>query len=224
MVSDEQLKAARASGPPEPPKWFNEPATPPQVKYIIGLIETRQVPERWLLRIQSLTEAGLSKGKAGQIIEALKPLPVKPGQDDRSKNNPRINDIPPGRYAVQTGDDENEIMFYRVMEATNKETGNKYKIIKVIGGPNEYLITGARALSAAKMIVRAGIGNSAALYGHKVGRCSQCHTRITNRVSRELGIGPVCIRRVYPDWETRVTSARQRLLVMGLDPDESVEA
>jgi hypothetical protein len=223
VVNDEQLKAARESGPSSPPRWFNEPATPPQVKYVTSLIETRQVPERWLLRIQSLAEAGLTKGKAGQIIEALKPLPLKPGQDDRNKNTPRVNDIPPGRYAVQTGD-ENDIMFYRVIEATNKETGNKYHIIKVLGGPQEYLITGARALSAAKMIVRAGIGNSAALYGHKIGRCSICHTRITNRVSRELGIGPVCGGRVFPDWDTRVTSARQRLLAMGLDPDESIDA
>jgi hypothetical protein len=114
-------------------------------------------------------------------------------------------------------------MFYRVVEATNKQTGNKYKIIKVLGGPSEYLITGARAVSAAKMIVRAGIGNAAVLYGRKIGRCSQCNTRITNRISRELGIGPICGGRVYDDWENRVNTVRLDLMRRGLDPQENVE-
>jgi len=214
MISDEQLKAARQEQ--DLPAWTQDAATPAQVGYIKGLIESRDIPESWLLRIKELVEAegGLKKGDAGKIIGALKDRPVKLGQDDRSKNKPTIMQIPPGRYAIQDGDDDNDISFYRV-----KELRNKSRIILRIVGPNEYML---KSNAPIKAIVRAGIGNAASLYGLKVGRCSQCNTRITNRLSRELGIGPVCGGRVYGDWQERVNRARNSLVERGLDPQEVV--
>lgn len=216
MVTDEQLKAARKVAPP----WVEEPATAPQQNYIKGLIESRDIPESWLLRIKELVAAdgGLKKGKAGEIIAELKKRPLKPMQDDRSKNKPTIMDVPPGRYCVQTGQDANDLSFYRVKE--NKE--QSFRFILQVAGPQEHILRGAAAKEAVKRIVRFGVGNAAVLYGRKVGRCSQCNTRITNRLSRELGIGPVCGGRVYGDWEERVNSALHSLQERGEDPRENV--
>lgn len=223
MVSDEQLKAARQPQEEPPPKWTTDPASERQVNYITGLVRSRQVSESWLVRIKELTERGLTKGDAGKIIQALKPLPVIVGKDDTAKNNPTIQDVPPGRYALQTGPDENDLSFYRVIERDDKEhTGRKYRIMVQIAGPNETMLKYGQANDIARKIIRAGLGDAAALYGHKVGRCAICHTRITNRVSRELGIGPVCGGRVYEDWEVRVDTAWNKLQMQGLDPRENV--
>lgn len=223
MVTDEQLKALRQA---TPPSWTENPATVPQLNYITGLVESRVVPAKWLLRIKELAEqpGGIKKGKAGEIIKALKSLPLQQGKDDRSQINPSITDIPPGRYCIQTGPDKNDLSFYHVKEVTSQQTGSKYNILIKIAGPNEYVLRGPQAKNIAKLIHRAGIGNAAALYGFKIGRCSICHTQITKRLSRELGIGPVCGGRVYDDWETRVANARTSLQARGLDPDEKVES
>jgi hypothetical protein len=217
VVSDEQLRLLRSEKPSdELPAWTKDPATPPQIGYIKGLVESRDIPESWLLRIKELTEAGLTKGDAGKIISALKGRPLLPGQDDRSKNNPTVEDIPPGRYAVPNEHSDNDIAFYRIRE--NKERKNKY-VVQIIG-PNETYL--GRAPDVVKKIVRYGIGNAAVLYGRTIGRCSQCNTRITNRISRELGIGPVCGGRVYDDWGSRVANAETALRLRGLDPRENV--
>lgn len=222
MISDDELKKLRKAPDPDAPAWTRDPATDKQLGYIKGLVEDRDIPETTLLGIKASLEEGLTKGRAGEIISELKNLPVKPNRDDRSKNDPKVQDIPPGRYAVQTGEHENDLTFYRVKR---KERGEvKEKVILIIAGPTEHFLGSysKQAKAAAKNIVRAGIGDSAVLYGRTIGRCSQCNTQITNRISRELGIGPICGGRVYDDWDSRVASVRESLLARGLDPTESV--
>lgn len=221
MVTDEQLMAARGQKPPEElPAWTQDPATDRQILYIKGLVESRDIPESWLAKIKDMVEAGLKKGDAGNIIKALKERPLKPDADNKSINKPTINDVPPGRYAVQTGQDANDINYYRVKEVGQD---SKYRIILQIAGPSEHLLKGQAAKDAIKRIIRFGIGDAAVLYGRTIGRCSQCNTRITNRISRELGIGPICGGRVYGEgWERRVNSARSALRERGLDPAENV--
>jgi hypothetical protein len=222
MINDDKLKALRQP----PPLWTTEAATPPQKNYIKGLIESRDVPEEWLLKIKGLEEAdgGLTKGDAGSIISALKGRPLKPLQDDRSKNRPTLKDLPLGRYAIHPEGDEEAISFYRVKDVRGgPEKRGGYRLMLRIAGPNEYPVRMNETKDLVKKIIRFGIGNAAALYGHKVGKCSKCHTRITHRISRRLGCGPVCGGHYYEDWEERVNSARTELLALGLDPDENVE-
>jgi hypothetical protein len=76
MINDEQLKAMREDQPP----WLKkqEGATGPQQKYMATLIESREVPEKWLLRIKELTESeALTKRKASDIITSLKGAAVQ---------------------------------------------------------------------------------------------------------------------------------------------------
>lgn len=217
MIKDEQLKEIR-----EAPTITQDPATEPQKRYITILVEDRQVPQIWLARIKSYVEKGLKKDQASNIIVALRSLPRDPTKDVRDKNKPTLDDIPIGRYAVQTGPHENDISFWRVKESTRRG-GHKHRILLAIGGPNEYVQHGPAMQTAIKNIHRFGIGNAASLYGKRIGRCSKCHTRITHRISRELGVGPICGGHYYEDWEERVNRARTTLQDLGLDPDEAIE-
>jgi hypothetical protein len=84
---------------------------------------------------------------------------------------------------------------------------------------------------AAKGIVQAILDanpfEAARTYGKQIGSCSnpKCGRRLTNRISRLLGIGPVCGGHMCsPDiWAGMKRRARQALLDAGLDPDADVE-
>jgi hypothetical protein len=221
MISDDELKKLRRLSPP--PAWTQDDATPPQVGYLKGLVESRQAPATLLREIKNAVEEGLKKGDAGKFISELKQLPLKKGQDDRSKNNPRILDIPPGRYAVP-GAEPNDIHFFRAKDVKGgPEKDGGYRIMLRIAGPNEHALAGQVSRDAVKAIIRFGLGNAAVLYGRTIGRCSQCNTQITNRLSRELGIGPICGGRVYGDWEERRNTAETAIRARGQDPRENVE-
>lgn len=223
MISDDRLRAMRQAPQDDGPIQ----ATDPQKRYIIALIEGREVPKAWLERIKEYESQphGILKGTASDIIVALKKLPYKQDKravaGDRTKNNPSHEDVPAGRYAIQTGDDENDLTFYRVKRPYKNRP--EVFFIDIIAGPNSHPQTFGRAQKILKDIYRLGAGDAAILYGQRIGRCSVCHTQITNRVSRELGIGPVCGGRFFPDWKERVNTARTSLIEQGLNPDENVE-
>jgi hypothetical protein len=219
MMNDEQLRALREP----PPTVQEEAASEPQLNYIRILVEDRMVPKHWLLQLQKYAEEGMTKPKAGEIIGKLKSLPRAPqAHDDREGSPTQVTpkSLPSGRYAVElkpVGDEDNDIAFYRVK--WNK-TETRYWVSQIVG-PNERPVEHPRNII--KQIIRQGVGNCAALYGFKIGKCSICHTRITNRLSRALGIGPICGGRVFEDWEERVNTTRQALIERGLDPTENIE-
>lgn len=222
MMNDEQLKALRASEPQ--PSWLNrsEMATEPQQGYIARLIERHAVPENWLLRIKELAESEqLTKRKASEIIRSLQALPYKPDY----KGKMTTAQIPPGYYAYPiegAKEGGNDIAFFRIWKPDIKASQFS---LWAIYGPNEERLQGRRAMQVLDKIWKYGLGESAVLYGKKTGRCSQCRRRLTNRVSRELSIGPVCGGRVYSeDWQERVNNAREAIVARGEDPDEKIES
>lgn len=221
MIDDDKLRALRQTKPIEIDK-----ATDAQKRYIAILIEDREVPRAWLERIKAYEEQehGILKGTASEIIGALKGRPKKPNpkaiQGDRDSLFPTHKDVPAGRYAIQTGDQENDLTFYYVKRPYIDRLHIFF--VEIIAGPNKYRQDHQRARAIIKDIYRAGAGEAAIRYGREVKRCSVCHTQITNRVSRELGIGPVCGGRFFPDWQERVNKVRSDLLASGLDPNENV--
>ena len=230
MLTDDQLKKLRERG--TGPAWVNrgDPATEPQRRYIAALIKERVIPETWLLRIKSLEESGdLTKQKASQIIGSLRVLDKKPNLDPRNEGRTLLKvgykDVPKGYYALPITPVEeggNDIVYYRVWKKTRDEVWGK---IYQIAGPNEHEVRGPAVDTVLKSIVRFGVGDSAVLYGQTVGRCSQCHLRLTKRISRKTAMGDICGGRVYGKevWAERVQIARDQLEEQGLDPDESVE-
>jgi len=214
-TSDEALRAMRDTVP----AWALEKASDKQVNYIRILIEDREVPQTWLDRIEELADKDeITKGKAGDIISKLKVLPKRTTRD-RSKKQPDFDDVPAGRYAVQIGDDENDLGFYRVWRAPD----NPF-IVRVYRqhSDDDHQLTTLEGRSILKRIYRMGAAESAMLYGHKIGRCSICNRTLTNRISRELGIGPICGGRLSDDWDMRVKQTRAGIVARGYDPNEEV--
>lgn len=214
-MTDDQLRAKRQP----PPAWVEESATPRQVNYIRVLVEDRVVPQMWLDRIGHLTEHKdeFTKGKAGEIIAALKPLPKRnPNEPDRA-GQVTSDSVPSGRYAIQTGPEENDLTFYRVW------WGDRGYAVYQLIGPDDIQLAKHHARDAIKNVLRSGPGEAAIRYGQAVGACSKCGRRLTNRLSRELAIGPVCGQRWFDDWDLRVFKTRMDLNKRGIDPDEKVE-
>lgn len=135
---------------------------------------------------------------------------------------PSSEQVPAGRYAVENTD--GELRFYRV--ARSKRSDRVW--LHVQHGPSESEVhfswAGYRAIL--ESIVEAGAREAAVRYGQEIGRCSSCGLRLTNALSRELGIGPVCGGRFYAEsseWTAVKRTAREALRARGIDPDSEVE-
>jgi hypothetical protein len=62
----------------------------------------------------------------------------------------------------------------------------------VIGGKPDTPVRGATRDAALSAIVEMGVEESRARYGQKVGRCGICNRHLTDKLSRDRGIGPDC--------------------------------
>jgi len=203
-------------------------ATEPQVKFIKDLLERKQTPNEetvdrlWkALRIwEDPEELGITKAKASEIIDYLKERPNKPGAkkgNGKFKAQAIAQDIPTGRYAVNN--EEGELRFYQLWRP--KDNPDVFRLY-VQHGPDSSPVFGTAMASILKKI--AVDPEAAAIrYGHEIGACSICGRRLTNRISRELGIGPVCGGRMREDFGSRVSAAREAIIARGEDPDEEIE-
>lgn len=165
-------------------------------------------------------EDGISLRRASEFIERLKALPAKQGaQASRASDKPSPELLPAGRYAVES--DEGELRFYHVWRGTrNPEIINVY----LQHGQDETQMPFKAALGICRKIVSDGPAQAAIRYGREIGECSICGRRLTNRVSRSLGIGPVCGGRFWTEeWKGIVAYARDQIREAGYDPNEDVE-
>lgn len=175
-----------------------------------------QHPEFW---VEETTR--LSKPKASRIIEKLLTL------SDRPKEQQGVPDImadrfsygiPAGRYAVEN--DADELRFYNVWISRDGKRLNVY----VAHGPDDSDLRFQKTIiGVLKKIKAYGIRRAAIRYGMEIGSCSNCGRRLTNRISRELGIGPVCGGRMFgDDFKTEVKEKRAEIRSRGLNPNEEL--
>jgi hypothetical protein len=127
-------------------------------------------------------------------------------------------EVPAGRYAVEA--DNGELRFYKKWVSRD----GKRHYIFVQHGQDESKLPLPAMVGVAKKILKAGVRECAIRYGLEIGACSNCGRRLTNRISRELGIGPVCGGRMWGDdgWKDEVKTKRQEILARGEDPDEEL--
>lgn len=229
----------------EPPAWARSKAdhgamaskiTPPQRKFLLDLIAKKNhgLSEGKLdqvlkaIRIsEDPEEFGLSKSKASELIEWFLSKPDRP-KDTTAQGWGHINgtplaELPAGRYALPksgTTEADNEIRFYQCWESRNKEAKRLY----VMFGPYESRLPSKAQQDIAAKILADGVRKCAIRYGLEIGECSNCGRRLTNRISRELGIGPVCGGRMFGEtWSAEVKQARAEIVARGDDPDEEME-
>jgi hypothetical protein len=165
-------------------------------------------------------EYGMSKSKASVLIEWFLKQPKKlmttPGRTTNAKGEVSLPDVPAGRYAVEANN--GELRFYKLWVG---RTG--FKKLYVLHGPDETEMNFKTMNSILNKIKVAGVRECAIRYGMEIGECSNCGRRLTNRISRELGIGPICGGRMFGEtWSDEVKTKRGEIAARGEDPDEEL--
>lgn len=227
--------------PPDWAKAHTEPKiTPPQRQFLLDLIKEREADAAEksgkidlimkCLRIsEDEEEFGMSKAKASELITWFLARPKKPTEQDKAQKAGRAEDLewqkalvdlPPGRYAIENN--EGELRFYLRWQGRGQNS-DRFALY-VIHGPYESKLPRPAQVTIAQKILDAGVRKCALRYGAEIGECSNCGRRLTNRISRELAIGPICGGRMFGDeWKTEVKTKRAEIVARGEDPDEELE-
>ena len=161
--------------------------TAPQISYLTSLAAARIVPS-WVADFLAKAEVGVSDGReASKCIDTLKAQPFKPLALPKVEL-PRET-VPVGFYFL-----ENEV--YKVKASKNDPTGTRrYAYIFKTDGTNKghydyekgaiYRLTPAHQITV----------EQAARIGHATGVCCICGRELSDPVSVQNGIGPVCAKK-----------------------------
>lgn len=98
-------------------------------------------------------------------------------------------DVPAGRYAVD-GED-GALKFYRVDRPTEGRWAGR-TFVNVQASDELHPIRGRAAANAILAKIAVDPRTAMVRYGHELGHCGYCGRTLTDPVSRERGIGPVC--------------------------------
>lgn len=197
---------------PDPNAWTDRQKT-----FVLNLIQERKTPaehQEWFASLVS-GERSLTKRAASELIEKLLKLPKEIAKDEKQPGS--WQSVPAGRYAVD-GED-GLLKFYQVWRAKDNEYVFR---VYVLHGPDESAVH-KNAVPAIMTKIAADTRAAAIRYGMEIGSCSNCGRRLTNHISRELGIGPVCGGRMFgDDFSTMVSEKRTELWDRGINPDEEL--
>lgn len=191
-------KAAAAPQNPQPvtPEWALYPATPRQRELITKLdgekdtakLPTEQV-DTWMNFVDGKT---IGKREASALIDAMIKLPSKDGAAAKPREVPP--DVPAGRYAL-VGDD-GVVRFYKVDRPTEGKWSGYVFVKMLVGGVGdwqEYPVKGGdRRMVVLRLIEKAGVRESAALFGMKAKHCGSCMSPLSQLQSRAAGYGAHC--------------------------------
>lgn len=208
-------------------------ATPPQIRYFNSLRVKKNLAKLskdqrdWITTVDF---AEVPKKRASDVITELEKLAWLPKEEAKEvivregiETTSDLYGLPPGRYALpKTGtiEADNELRFYQCWQSPDKTTKRLYLMF----GPSEAKLPYKSQMAVAKLIIDSGIRECAIRYGMEIRACSNCGRRLTNRISRELGIGPICGGRMFgDDWKDEVKSKRLEIVARGEDPDEELE-
>jgi uncharacterized protein DUF6011 len=193
-----------------------------QFNWIKDMLLKKELPDYVERSCQWQRLPSISRAEASQWIDQLKPLPWNKkniGSRQQGVDPPSIEALPRGRYAIEN--DKGELCFYNVWRGDRRPD---YVKVYLQHGPDDSEVPFIAAMSICHKIVKAGPMVCAQRYGKEIGSCYRCGLRLTNRLSRELGIGPVCGGRDFGDqFKVIKEEATTRLREQGLDPSETVE-
>jgi hypothetical protein len=198
-----------------------------QRSFLLDLIEKKRIkPEHEgkvdlvmkCLRIsEDPEEYGMSRDKASELIDWFLKQPDKPREQQIKTTGP-LGELQPGRYAIENS--KGELRFYQLWSSPDDKVHRLY----VMFGPYEAKLPKPAQQAIAQKILDADPKQCALRFGAEIGQCSNCGRRLTNRVSRELSIGPICGGRIFDDeWKQMEREARAAIIARGEDPDEDID-
>lgn len=134
--------------------------------------------------------------QASAIIEWLLELPMRPGRSRETTSEP-TPDVPEGRFALRTDDDE-QLRFYKVDRPTEGRWAGYVFVSEIFGGGfgddgrREPIRDRQRKSEVLNAILAVGPIKAAQCYGIELGHCGRCGRTLTDETSRAFGIGPDC--------------------------------
>lgn len=169
-------------------------ATPKQVSFIGKLLSERQHPADWA----ALDLDALSVGEASDIIGKLLKAPFL--VTEKAVDGLDLSNVPHGHYAAQ--DDSGTIRFFHISNTNRPEYRGNYKgwIFVSVQAGDDFHKQGAQRPGqsysgksvAALRNIAADPFTASKLYGQTIGRCGVCGHTLTDPISIERGIGPIC--------------------------------
>jgi hypothetical protein len=199
------------------PTWAKPKCTEPQERFIRNLMEERKMKKADHARLaKKLNNGEIDVAQASKTIEWLLAQPHVEKAQQGGAPDPRWQ-LHPGRYAVENS--EGELRFYHLWQSRDKKVRRLY----VLHGPDASTMNSYAQYAIVRKILSVGQLECAIRYGREIGACSNCGRRLTNRISRYLGIGPICGERLHDNFRESVKFAREQIVAEGYDPDEELE-
>jgi hypothetical protein len=180
LIADGRLNARMASKKidylktlPEIAQTVSRPATDRQASFVVDLLEERVHTLNADAELENLTFH-----RAREIIELLKTA--------RKVGRASTHGLRAGYYATETGTPSQSKIEFRRVDTKGQ--------VWIISGGNQLPCPENDPILPK---IAEDPRFAAATYGQVIGRCGRCHTRLTDKESRDHGFGPVCVGR---DW------------------------
>lgn len=198
-------------------------ASQPQRKFLTDLLVKKNISAAWVAEIEERLDQSsalpLSKAQAHFYIDKLIQQPDSGNEYAFVK--PTLEELPAGRYAILN--EQNEIRFYQVWRGVKYDKPDLIKVY-IQHGPDDSELPFRSAMVICKRIISDGPLVCAQRYGREIGSCYRCGRRLTNRISRHLGIGPICGNRDFgSEFKDLENKAREEIKSKGYDPEEVIE-
>ena len=166
----------------------SNPATEKQIEFIKSLALTRDLAPDYREMIDQLIpmleDQQIPRPVASRVIDKMKTFPNLPKEDVRVTDEMEMPNA--GRYAIEHG---GQMRFFKVDRPTQGKWAG-FTFLSEQAGDEEFPVRGPRR----KAILQALVNDSQAMarYGQEIGVCGACGRTLTDELSRELGLGPVC--------------------------------
>ena len=165
-----------------------QPASGPQIDFIHRLLRERntdrltEVQRNWLESEPDFTR--YSRNGASRIIDGLMKLPM-----NEAVVNITEHGVANGRYAVTEAD--GVLRFFRV----NTPEEGRWRgrtFVDVMASDERHPIKDPKRRTAILALIAVDPKAAMLRYGQEIGSCGHCGRTLTNELSRQIGIGPIC--------------------------------
>lgn len=169
-----------------------ELATEAQTGFIQSLLrerETDRLSDQQRDWLESQPDfARLNRGQASRVITALQGLP-KRSIEEKAATQGGPEGVPNGRYAVTEGD--GILRFYKVNTPTDGRWAG-FTFVEVQASDELHPLKDRSRRARVLALIAEDPREAMLRYGREIGSCGHCGRTLTNPLSREIGIGPIC--------------------------------
>jgi hypothetical protein len=147
-----------------------------------------------------------------------KPKEEAEAKEDGKPPLPGPDAVPAGRYAYNDGEKWMGVKIWR--------KGDRVAAYVLTHGGDLDRGEPTNVRHALNSIVAIGVGRAAQEFGWRFGHCGRCGDELKKNLSRKLGMGPVCMKKVFGarDRLHLLADARKELRAAGLDPEAKYDS